>query len=122
MYPQAIYASGMAEPLREPTYYVLAALLDGPLHGYAIAQAAADLSGGDVTLPAGTLYGALDRLVKRGLLRHAGDEVIAGRRRRAYELTGDGRATLLAEARRMRHAAAVVERHGKSFAAEARRA
>jgi PadR family transcriptional regulator PadR len=106
-------ASVMADTLREPTYYLLAALLDGPLHGYAIAKAAADLSDGRVRLTAGTLYGALERLLERGLVREAGEETVDGRRRRAYALTDEGRATLQAEARRMRHAAAVVERRGR---------
>jgi PadR family transcriptional regulator, regulatory protein PadR len=36
----------MAEPpMREPTYFVLAALLRGPLHGYAIMKRAGELSG-----------------------------------------------------------------------------
>jgi hypothetical protein len=33
-------------PMREPTYFVLAALLRGPLHGYAIMKRAEELSGG----------------------------------------------------------------------------
>ena len=48
--------------MREPTYFLLAGLLDGPRHGYAIAQVARELSDGRVGLSAGTLYGALDRL------------------------------------------------------------
>ena len=48
--------------VRRSTYFVLAALLDGPLHGYAIIGRAAELSGGDVRLSTGTLFGALDRL------------------------------------------------------------
>jgi len=32
--------------LRPPSYFALAALIDGPLHGYAIAQRARELSGG----------------------------------------------------------------------------
>jgi PadR family transcriptional regulator PadR len=47
--------------LRPASYFVLAALLDGPLHGYAIAARARELSGGEVRLTAGTLYGALER-------------------------------------------------------------
>ena len=31
--------------MREPTYFVLASLLDGPLHGYAIIKRTAELSG-----------------------------------------------------------------------------
>ena len=45
--------------LRESTYFILAALLDGPRHGYAIVKEVEQLSGGRVRLSAGTLYGAL---------------------------------------------------------------
>src|ERR671930_252649 len=48
--------------LRPASYFVLASLLDGPLHGYAISARARELSDGDVRLTAGTLYGALDRI------------------------------------------------------------
>ena len=50
--------------MSEATYYVLAALLDERLHGYGIIKKASALSGGSVTLTTGTLYGALDRLVR----------------------------------------------------------
>jgi PadR family transcriptional regulator PadR len=35
-----------AAPMRQPTYFVLACLLEGPLHGYAIIRRAEELSGG----------------------------------------------------------------------------
>ncbi len=94
--------------LREPTYFVLAALLDGPLHGYAIVKRAADLSGGRVSLTAGTLYGALDRLSSEGVVEPAGEEVVAGRLRRLYRLTPAGVTLVAEEAERLRQAAAVV--------------
>ncbi len=53
-------------PMREPTYFVLAALLAGPLHGYAIIKRAEEMSGGRVRLATGTLYTALDRLTDEG--------------------------------------------------------
>jgi PadR family transcriptional regulator PadR len=96
--------------LREPTYFILAALLDGPLHGYAIARSAEELSGGSVRLTAGTLYGALDRLVGQGLVEVDGEEVVSGRRRRYHRLSTRGRAALLDEAARLGAAADVVER------------
>ena len=98
-------------PLREPSYFTLAALLDGPLHGYAIAQRAAELSGGRVRLTAGTLYGALERLAGEGLVEVEREEVVQGRRRRYHRLTGAGRAALTAEAERLEAAAAVVTGH-----------
>ena len=64
--------------MREPTYFVLASLLDGPLHGYAIIKRAEDMSGGRVRLATGTLYTALDRLTGRGP-RPAGERGDSGR-------------------------------------------
>ena len=43
---------------REPTYFILASLIDGPLHEYGIIKQAELLSDGRVRLAAGTLYGA----------------------------------------------------------------
>ena len=95
--------------IRRSTYFVLAALLDGPLHGYAIIKRAAELSGGEVRLSTGTLFGALDRLVESGLVEAGEEEKVGGRVRRAYTLTHDGHAALAAEAGRLRRAARVVE-------------
>ena len=94
--------------MREPTYYVLAALLAGPLHGYAIIKRAEELSGGRVRLATGTLYTALDRLTAEGHVELVREETVAGRVRRTYGLTESGSATLRAEARRMAEAAALV--------------
>lgn len=100
--------------LREPTYFILAALLDGPLHGYAIARSAEELSGGSVRLTAGTLYGALERLVSQGLVEVNGEEIVSGRRRRYHRLSSRGESVLLDEAARLQAAAAVVERRAAS--------
>ena len=94
--------------LREPTYFVLVALLDGPLHGYAILKRVAELSNGRVTLSTGTLYGALDRLSGDGLVVAGPEEVVGGRARRAYTLTKVGRAAVTAEAERLAVAARLV--------------
>ena len=94
--------------MREPTYFLLAGLLDGRRHGYAIAQLARELSGGRVGLSAGTLYGALERLTDQGLITPVEEVRVGGRRRRVYELTEDGRAQLVEEAERLRQAADVV--------------
>jgi PadR family transcriptional regulator, regulatory protein PadR len=94
--------------MREPTYFLLAGLLDGPRHGYAIAQLARELSDGRVRLSAGTLYGALERLSDQGLITPVEELRVGGRRRRVYQLTEDGRTELLQEAERLRQAADVV--------------
>jgi DNA-binding PadR family transcriptional regulator len=91
-----------------PSYFILAALLDGALHGYGIIKKAAALSDGRVRLAAGTLYGALDRLAAEGLLVAGGQETVGGRTRRYYRLTDDGRRAVEQEAARMEQAARVV--------------
>jgi len=76
--------------MRKPTYFVLASLLDRPLHGYGIIERAAELSGGRVRLATGTPYSALDRLTRTGYLRLVSEKTVAGRVRCAYGLTGAG--------------------------------
>ncbi|MFF5228017.1 PadR family transcriptional regulator [Dactylosporangium sp. NPDC000521] len=97
--------------MTEQTYYVLTALLDGPRHGYAIIKQALELSGGRVRLPVGTLYGSLDRLADQDLIELDHEETVAGRPRRYFRLTDDGRQAVLAEAVRMQKAARLVLRH-----------
>ncbi len=47
---------------------ILLTLLDGPLHGHAIKTEVRRRSDGEVELGPGTLYGAIDRLERRGYL------------------------------------------------------
>src|ERR1700761_4924424 len=80
--------------LRPPSYFALAALLDGPLHGYAIAQRARELSDGRVRLSTGTLYALLERALSESLVMAGEAYVEGGRQRRDYTLTPTGRALL----------------------------
>jgi DNA-binding PadR family transcriptional regulator len=96
--------------MSEPSYFILAALLDDPLHGYGIIKKAAELSNGRIQLAAGTLYGALDRLAEEGLLLADREEVVEGRTRRYYRLTDRGSHALHREAARMEQAARIVTR------------
>jgi DNA-binding PadR family transcriptional regulator len=105
--------STAGNPLREPTYFVLASLLDGPLHGYAIIQRAGELSGGRVRLATGTLYTALDRLTTEGFVELVREEIVHGRTRRSYGLTSSGAGVLRAEATRMAQAASLVTDRGR---------
>jgi PadR family transcriptional regulator, regulatory protein PadR len=95
-------------PMREPTYFVLAALQDGPLHGYAIIKRAEELSHGRVRLATGTLYTALDRLAAEGYVHLVSEQIVSGRARRSYGLTDTGSGALQAEAARMAEAASLV--------------
>ncbi len=90
--------------MREPTYFILLALHGEPLHGYAVASKARALSDGRVELTAGTLYGALDRLVDEGHLVVDREEKVSGRKRRYYRITESGEHATQAEALRLRQA------------------
>lgn len=89
--------------LGEPSYLVLAALLEGPLHGYGLIQRIEVLSGARRRMAVGTLYGVLDRLLDRGLIVESGEEVVGGKVRRYYALTEPGREAV-AEATEARRA------------------
>ena len=96
--------------MSEATYYVLAALLNGRLHGYGIIKEVESVSGGSAKLTTGTLYGALDRLTGQGLVEPNGEEQVDGRLRRYYRITDDGAEAVRAEAERMRRAVRAVAR------------
>ena len=68
---------------------LLAALEDGPQHGYAVIEALRQSTGGRLDLPTGTIYPALRRLEQAGLITGSWS-VVGGRRRREYRLTAAG--------------------------------
>ena len=86
---------------------LLAALEDGPRHGYAVKEALREGSGGRFDLPTGTVYPALHRLEEAGLI--AGTwSAVDGRRRRTYRLTPAGRRHLAGERSNWQEFAAAV--------------
>lgn len=72
---------------------LLAVIAEDPAHGYAIIERLRARSGGEFHLAEGTVYPALHRLERSGLLASVWTEA-KGRRRRVYELTGRGRNAL----------------------------
>ncbi len=75
----------------DPALLILVSLADGPKHGYAMMDHIERLNG--VKLGPGTLYGALARLERRGLI----EALPAEERRRPYRLTLAGTAVLQAQ-------------------------
>jgi DNA-binding PadR family transcriptional regulator len=75
----------------EPSLLILSSLAGGAKHGYAITKDVEQLGG--PTLGPGTLYAALARLERLGLIEALPEQ----RRRRPYRLTGLGAAALRAE-------------------------
>jgi PadR family transcriptional regulator PadR len=70
---------------------LLAVLADRPVHGYAVIEALN--ARGGFELPEGTIYPALHRLERGGLLESRWSSE-SGRRRRVYSLTSRGRKEL----------------------------
>ena len=87
---------------------ILAVLAGGALHGYAVIEELKVRSGGELDLPEGTVYPALHRLERRGLLRSSWTTA-EGRRRRVYRLTASGRRELASRTREWRTFARVVD-------------
>lgn len=106
--------------LRPPSYFALAALIDGPLHGYAIMQRASELSDRSVRVSTGTLYSILDRAIGEGLVSVGERYVVTGRERRDYSLTPAGRLLLQEETARLARAASVVGNRLKATGALAK--
>lgn len=104
IYLLAIYVGAMS--LKDTSYWILCALATGDAHGYAVSRHVEELSDGRVTLGPGTLYATLERLVTDGLIEEAGTEVVDGRNRRYYRLTGAGRRAAAEETERRTSAVA----------------
>ena len=77
---------------------LLAVLEDGARHGYAVIEELRRRTGDALDLPEGTIYPALHRLERAGLLASSWEDS-SGRRRRVYALT-DGGSTAVKEKRR----------------------
>ena len=93
-------------PLTETTFYILLALLE-PAHGYLIMQKVEELSNGEVRLAAGTLYGAIENLIKLKFIMPVPSE---DKRRKVYLITDKGREVLRLDLERIQHMAKITER------------
>lgn len=91
-------------PLTETVYYILLALVE-PAHGYLIMQKVEELSGGQVRMAAGTLYGAIENLLKQKLIQPVASE---DSRRKVYAVTDKGLDVLRQDLERMKHMIAVT--------------
>ena len=73
--------------LTEVTFYILLSLYT-PRHGYAVMQFIEDKTKGQLLLGAGTLYGALTSLEKKGWITPYGD---LEKRKKKYCITPQGK-------------------------------
>lgn len=93
------------EKLSRSAFAILLALADQARHGLGIVEEVEDRTDGGVKLGPGTLYGTLQRLSERGLIREtaeAPDPMDDDPRRRYYGITAQGRRALREEASRLR--------------------
>ncbi len=87
----------------DPSLLILASLASGPKHGYAMMEDIAEFSG--TKLEPGTLYAALTRLERRGLIKGLQVED----RRRPYRITGTGETTLRAQLKTLHRVVSIGE-------------
>ncbi len=89
---------------------ILKTLSGGPIHGYGIAQRIQNASDDVLSVEEGSLYPALQRLVRKGWVTAAWGVTGLNRRARFYTLTRDGRKQLGAEVQAFRRATTAIER------------
>jgi DNA-binding PadR family transcriptional regulator len=99
-----------AEPLAGSATLIMSSLADGPKHGYALTKDIEDFA--DVRISPGTMYEALARLERQGLIEPLESED----RRRPYRLTAAGTLALRAHLDAQRRVADVGLRRLRSSA------
>jgi DNA-binding PadR family transcriptional regulator len=90
--------------LRPVELEILVSLADEERHGYAIMRETAERTGGGLRLDPGTLYRALERMRKAGLVAESTrrrDPAADDERRRYYRITAPGRRAARAEMERL---------------------
>ncbi len=83
-------------PMTESGFYILYCLQE-PQHGYGISQQVKRMTGGAVTISAGTMYGTLSKMETDGLIRFCREE----EKRKLYQVTELGREILETEIKRI---------------------
>ena len=89
---------------------ILKTLALGPQHGYGIGQRIEQVSGGVFHVTLGSLYPALQRLERDGLIDAEWRASESNRRARYYEITRAGRRRLAAEEREWERVSAAIAR------------
>ncbi|MBN1345331.1 MAG: PadR family transcriptional regulator [Phycisphaerae bacterium] len=82
----------------------------GPMYGYQICKAVDAKTDGYFELREGSLYPALHKLERDGLLKSFWEETEAGRRRKYYQITDSGEKALAAKRREWTRFSAAVQR------------
>jgi DNA-binding PadR family transcriptional regulator len=83
-------------PMTETGFYILFCL-QKPQHGYGIGQQVKQMTGGEVTISPGTMYGTLSKMEKDGLITFFREED----KRKLYQISPLGREVLELELHRI---------------------
>ena len=84
-------------PMTETGFYILFCLR-AEMHGYSIGQHVKEMTDGEVTISAGTMYGTLSKMEKDGLIRFSREE----EKRKLYIITELGEEILTLEINRIK--------------------
>lgn len=83
-------------PMTESGFYILFCLQQ-PQHGYGISQQVKRMTGGGLTISAGTMYGTLSKMEQDGLIAFEREE----EKRKLYRITKLGKGILNLEIKRI---------------------
>ena len=83
-------------PMTETGFYILLCLQQ-PNHGYGVVQKVKEMTGGEVLLSPGTMYGSLSKMEKDGVISFVREE----EKRKIYVITQLGREILELERKRI---------------------
>ena len=97
-------------PLTETVFYLLLAFSQ-PIYGYLAIKKIEELSQGEVRVAAGTMYGAIENLLKLNMLEQLSSK---NERRKVYQTTDYGNQILKAEVLRMTHCIQLFESNGSA--------
>lgn len=91
-------------PMTETGFYILFCLQE-PMHGYNIVQQVLKLTGGEIRISPGTMYGSLSKMERDGVICFVREE----EKRKIYRITELGREVLALEMQRIRRLYRTVE-------------
>ena len=83
-------------PMTETGFYILFCLRE-EMHGYNIGRKVSEMTGGDVSISPGTMYGTLSKMEKDQLIRFVREE----EKRKLYRITELGEEVLQLELKRI---------------------
>ena len=83
-------------PMTETGFYILFCLKE-EMHGYNIGKKVKEITGGELTISPGTMYGSLSKMEKDGLIQFVREE----EKRKLYTITELGKQILDTEIKRI---------------------